>query len=121
MPDCKENTCELYKKHRVNPKALFQRIVNDKRIKKQIEIVYDSFWSYHIKFLNGKIGDSDDTIMLEFTPLFGFQIILFPPTDYIIYPYTEAENQGRFIFGFKIDSLIDEISRLCDIAKSNLL
>jgi hypothetical protein len=119
MSNCKQNTCELYRKHLVNPNALFQRIINDKRIKKHIETVYESFWSYHIKFINGKIGDNDDTIMVEFTPLFGFQIILFPPTDYMIYPY--AENQGRFIFGFKIDSLIDEIFRLCDIAKSNML
>jgi hypothetical protein len=119
MPDSKQNTSEFYRKHLVNPKGLFQRIINDKRIKEQIKVVYESFWSYHIQFLNGHFSDNDDTIMVEFIPLIGFQIILFPPTDYIIYPYAEAENQGRFIFGFKIDSLIDEILRLSDIARTN--
>jgi hypothetical protein len=121
MPYYEENTSEFYKKHFVNPTCLFKRIINDKRIKEQIDIVYESFWSYHIKFLNGKIGDNDDTIMIEFTPLIGFQIILFPSTDYIIYPYAEAENQGRIIFRFEIESLINEIIRLCNIAKKNLL
>ena len=108
MAEYKENTSEFYREHIVNSESLFHRIVNDKRIKNKIEIVYKSFWSYHIKFL-----DNGDTIMLEFTPMVGFQIIKFP---------SEAENQWQFYnFGFKIDSLIDEISCFCDIAKFNLL